>query len=183
VIEPAAVRKRFADVVPLFIDGKKILPAEGKTLDVVNPADGSLLAKVGAAGPADIDVAVKAARRAFRDPSWAKMAASARCQDFVADRRSARENAEELCHHRVIEQRQDAARGAPGRPSAVDRHFPLLRGLRDENSWRDHPGGRRVPLLPCGNRSVLRADRPLELSAPHGVLEKVALARVETPSS
>ena len=78
MIEPAAVRKRFSDVVPLFIEGKKILPAEGKTLDVVNPADGSLLARVGAAGAADIDVAVKAARRAFVDPSWAKMAASAR---------------------------------------------------------------------------------------------------------
>ncbi|HEX9298223.1 MAG TPA: aldehyde dehydrogenase family protein [Polyangiaceae bacterium] len=77
-MDPATVRKRFTDVVPLFIDGKKVLPSEGKTLDVTNPADGSLLARVGAAGGQDIDRAVQAARRALGDPSWRKMASSAR---------------------------------------------------------------------------------------------------------
>jgi len=80
VIDPAAVRKRFSEVVPLFIDGKKVLPVGGQTLDIVNPSDGSTLAKVGAAGAEDIDAAVKAARRALGDPSWAKMAASARAR-------------------------------------------------------------------------------------------------------
>ena len=78
MIDPAAIRRRFTEVVPLFIDGKKVLPAAGKTLDIVNPAEGSTLARVGAAEAEDIDVAVKAARRALGDPSWAKMAASAR---------------------------------------------------------------------------------------------------------
>ncbi len=77
-MDPATVRKRFTDVVPLFIDGKKVLPSEGKTLDVTNPAAGSLLARVGAAGGQDIDRAVQAARRALGDPSWRKMASSAR---------------------------------------------------------------------------------------------------------
>ena len=73
MIDPTAVRKRFADVVPLWLDGKKATPLGGKTLDVINPADGSLLAKVGAAEAEDVDAAVKAARRALGDPSWAKM--------------------------------------------------------------------------------------------------------------
>jgi betaine-aldehyde dehydrogenase len=58
VIDPALVRKRFSEVVPLFIDGKKVPPIEGNTFDVVNPADGSTLAKVGAAGAGAVDVAV-----------------------------------------------------------------------------------------------------------------------------
>jgi acyl-CoA reductase-like NAD-dependent aldehyde dehydrogenase len=78
VIDPAAVRKRFADVVPLFVDGKKVLPVSGATFDVVNPTDGSVLAKVGAAGQEDVDLAVKAARRALGAASWAKMNASVR---------------------------------------------------------------------------------------------------------
>ena len=78
MIDPAVVRKRFADVVPLFIDGKKVPAIEGKTLDVINPTDGQTLAKVGAAGAPDVDAAVKAARRAFDDDAWAKMNPSAR---------------------------------------------------------------------------------------------------------
>jgi aldehyde dehydrogenase (NAD+) len=78
VIDPVSVRQRFADVVPLFIDGKKVLSEGGGTLEVINPADGSVLANVAAAGAADIDAAVAAARRALVLPAWRRMAPSAR---------------------------------------------------------------------------------------------------------
>jgi len=78
VIDPASVRQRFAEVVPLFIDGKKVPSISGATLQVENPADGSILAKVSAADTADIDAAVAAARRALVDPAWRKMSPSAR---------------------------------------------------------------------------------------------------------
>jgi acyl-CoA reductase-like NAD-dependent aldehyde dehydrogenase len=96
VIEPAAVRKRFADTVPLFIEGKKVLPLEGKTLDVINPSDGSVLAKVGAAEAGDIDLAVKAARRALQNPAWAKMHPSARAKVLWKIGDLIEKNAEEL---------------------------------------------------------------------------------------
>ncbi|HMI85832.1 MAG TPA: aldehyde dehydrogenase family protein [Polyangiaceae bacterium] len=79
-MDATEVRKRFTGVVPLFIDGKKVPAAEGKTLELINPADGSALAQVAAAGGEDIDRAVRAARRAFGDPVWRKMPASKRSQ-------------------------------------------------------------------------------------------------------
>jgi len=90
------VRKRFAGVVPLFIDGKKVPAAEGKTLEIINPADGSALAQVAAAGGEDIDRAVRAARRAFVDPAWRKMPASKRGQLLWSIADAIDEHTEEL---------------------------------------------------------------------------------------
>src|SRR5579859_2886397 len=60
----------------LFIDGRFIDAVEGGTIDVLNPHDGSLIAKIAAATAADVDLAVAAATRAF--PKWAAMPAAER---------------------------------------------------------------------------------------------------------
>ncbi len=60
----------------LFIDNKFVPAASGKTFDVLNPHDESLLAKVAEGDRADVDRAVSAAQKAF--PAWSNMAASAR---------------------------------------------------------------------------------------------------------
>lgn len=62
----------------LFIDGEWVNSAEGKTLDVVNPANGNVFTAVQAGESADVDRAVKAARRAFEEGAWAEMSPSAR---------------------------------------------------------------------------------------------------------
>jgi betaine-aldehyde dehydrogenase len=53
----------------MLIDGEFVAAASGKTFDVMNPATGEVMAKVPEAGSADVDRAVKAARRAF-DETW-----------------------------------------------------------------------------------------------------------------
>ncbi len=55
----------------LFIDGKEVPAASGKTFQTVNPATGQVLAEVAQGGPEDIDRAVRAARRALEGP-WRK---------------------------------------------------------------------------------------------------------------
>lgn len=55
----------------LFINGKHVPALSGKTFSTVNPATGQVLAEVAQAGPEDIDIAVRAARRAFEGP-WSK---------------------------------------------------------------------------------------------------------------
>jgi aldehyde dehydrogenase (NAD+) len=55
----------------LFIDGRSVPALSGKTFKTTNPATGELLAEVAEAAPADIDLAVAAARRAFDGP-WSK---------------------------------------------------------------------------------------------------------------
>ncbi len=55
----------------LFIDGKWVEAASGKTFDTLNPSTGQVLASVAEGDAEDIDRAVEAARRAFNGP-WRK---------------------------------------------------------------------------------------------------------------
>ena len=59
-----------------FINGSWQKSASGKTLDVLNPAKGELLARVQAGDARDVDIAVKAAQDAFE--SWGKTSAMER---------------------------------------------------------------------------------------------------------
>ncbi len=62
----------------LLIDGKWVQAHSGKTFDSIDPATGEVLARVAEGDKADIDLAVKAARRAFESGPWSKMSASER---------------------------------------------------------------------------------------------------------
>jgi phenylacetaldehyde dehydrogenase len=62
----------------LFIDGQPVDAKSGKTFDTLNPATGELLATVAEGDAADIDVAVRAARRAYDDGPWGSMSSSDR---------------------------------------------------------------------------------------------------------
>ena len=63
---------------PLFIGGKWQDSVSGKTFATVNPATGQTICQVAEGDKADIDLAVKAARKAFEDGPWSKMNASER---------------------------------------------------------------------------------------------------------
>ena len=54
----------------LLIGGEEVPAADGATLDIVNPADGRTIGTSAAAGPADVDRAVAAARAAFECGQW-----------------------------------------------------------------------------------------------------------------
>ena len=58
----------------LFINGKFVAPKAGKTFTTINPATEEVLAKIGYAELADVNLAVAAARNAF-EKTWAKMPA------------------------------------------------------------------------------------------------------------
>jgi aldehyde dehydrogenase (NAD+) len=62
----------------LLIAGKSVPAAEGGKLCAHNPATGEPLLEVSAAGPRDVDAAVRAARAAFDAGPWPRMNASAR---------------------------------------------------------------------------------------------------------
>ncbi|ABS62658.1 aldehyde dehydrogenase [Parvibaculum lavamentivorans DS-1] len=66
-------RKTLSRPFQLLIDGGWSDSQSGDTLDVVNPADGSLIAKIPAGNEQDIDRAVGAARRAFEAGPWVAM--------------------------------------------------------------------------------------------------------------
>ena len=49
----------------MLIDGKWVDSVSGKTFETINPATGEVIARVAEGDKADVDKAVKAARRAF----------------------------------------------------------------------------------------------------------------------
>src|SRR5580658_4485914 len=62
----------------LFIDNKWVDPVEGGEFETFNPATGEVLAKVAHAEKADVDKAVKAARKALESGPWSNMDAADR---------------------------------------------------------------------------------------------------------
>jgi phenylacetaldehyde dehydrogenase len=62
----------------LLIDGKWVSPKSGKTFAVFDPSNGQQIAQVAEGGAEDVDLAVKAARRAFEDGPWSKLTPVAR---------------------------------------------------------------------------------------------------------
>src|SRR5213082_3050700 len=63
---------------PLFIGGKWVDSVSGKTFPTTNPASGEPICQVAEGDKADVDLAVKAARKAFEDGPWPKLHASER---------------------------------------------------------------------------------------------------------
>jgi phenylacetaldehyde dehydrogenase len=62
----------------LFIDGKLVDAKAGRTFKTLNPASGETLATVAEGDTMDVDLAVRAARRAFDTGPWGRMTASDR---------------------------------------------------------------------------------------------------------
>lgn len=67
-----AARQGFIDKA--LIGGRQIAAESGMTFDAINPATNQLLASVAACGAAEVELAVRSARRVFEHGPWARMA-------------------------------------------------------------------------------------------------------------
>ncbi|MQA81460.1 MAG: aldehyde dehydrogenase family protein [Streptosporangiales bacterium] len=79
----------------LFVDGEFVDATDGQSFKTVNPASEEVLAEVSAAGPADVDRAVRAARRAY-DRVWGPMPGRDRAKYLYRIARIIQERAREL---------------------------------------------------------------------------------------
>ena len=79
----------------LFINGKWQKPKSGKYFDTINPANEQKLARIAEANEADVDAAVKAARKAY-DSVWSKMPAAERAKYIYRIARLLQEKAREF---------------------------------------------------------------------------------------
>ena len=80
----------------LLIDNRWVDPVEGQMLETLNPATGEVIAQVAAGTAADVDKAVKAARRALEDGPWATMDAADRGNLLLRLAELVEKNAREL---------------------------------------------------------------------------------------
>lgn len=86
----------------LFIDGKLVPAASGKTYDNINPADNSVAGVCADAGREDMECAISAARRAFDLSDWStNHAFRLKCLKQLRD--AIKAHADELRYHIVAE--------------------------------------------------------------------------------
>lgn len=86
---------KLKDTYDLFINGKFVAPKSGTYFDTINPATEKVLAKVAEANEADIDMAVKAARKAY-DTVWSKLSGKERGKYIYRIARILQERAREF---------------------------------------------------------------------------------------
>ena len=72
-IAPPKVKDR-----KMLIDGKWVDSASGKTFETINPSTGDTICSVAEGDKADVDLAVKAARKALESKGWRNMAPAQR---------------------------------------------------------------------------------------------------------
>ncbi|GAB3969266.1 aldehyde dehydrogenase family protein [Plantactinospora veratri] len=95
---PAPESRAVVDLKPsygLFVDGEFVEPGDGGTIKSINPASEEVLAEVAEAGPADVDRAVRAARRAY-DEVWGPMPGRDRAKYLFRIARIIQERSREL---------------------------------------------------------------------------------------
>lgn len=94
---PAPESRSVVDIAPsygLFIDGEFTDAADGQVFKTVSPSSEEVLSEVARAGSADVDRAVKAARRAFE--KWSALPGSERAKYLFRIARIIQERSREL---------------------------------------------------------------------------------------
>ncbi len=135
----AAPSKPKVRLTKLFIDNKWVDPVDGGEFETLNPATGEVLAKVAHAEKADVDKAVKAARKALETGPWSTMDAADRGRllfkladlvDQKADELAALESLN--CGKTITDSKGDMV--------------GVANGLRYYAGWADKIEGRTVPV-------------------------------------
>ncbi|MCY2967481.1 MAG: aldehyde dehydrogenase family protein [Planctomycetota bacterium] len=124
----------------LLIDGKWVDAKSGKTFETLNPATETKIADVAEGDAADIDRAVKAARKAFESGDWSKMDARDRGKLMFRLADLVEQNLEELA---TLESHDN---GKPIRDSRAADLPLVIDCLRYYAGWADKLKGDTIPI-------------------------------------
>ncbi len=137
--KPRTVQPPVVKDQPLFIGGKFVDGASNKTFPAINPATGEVLCQVAEADKADVDAAVKAARRAIESGPWKTMDAADRGRLLFRLADLTEQQAEELavleslnCGKTITDARGDLQ--------------GVVNTLRYYAGWADKIEGKTVPV-------------------------------------
>ena len=166
------VQEFLEGVKGLYINGAYVQAINGKTFDVVNPANEEVIAKVSAAQEDDIEVAVAAARMAFDEGEWTKMDAAQRSHLIYKFADLLEENREELA------QLESLDNGKPYQVALSDDVDGTIQHFRYYAGWATKLLGKTTPISkdyvtytvhePVG---VVGQIIPVEFPTCHGRLE------------
>jgi aldehyde dehydrogenase (NAD+) len=138
-----------------LVGGRAVDSLSGERIDVVCPSDGKVFASIPAAGEGDVDLAVRAARRAFDDGPWARMPAVERGRLLTKLGLLVEKNGTELA---ALESRDTGKPVRQGRAdvTATMRYYEFYGGAADKIH------GDTIPFLDGYTALTLRE--------PHGVV-------------
>ncbi len=186
---PAPEESRHYVIAPrheLFIGGKFVAPKSGKYFPSLNPATEQQLAEIAAANAADVDAAVKSARRAY-DRVWRQMPGRERGKYLYRIARIIQEKARELAVLETLDGGKPIKESRDFDVPTAAAHFFYYAGWADKLAYAfpgraPHPLGvagqiipwnfpllmaawKIAPALACGNTVVLKPAETTSLTA------------------
>ena len=181
---PESVPVKIAPRYDLFIDGKFTAPKSGAYFPTVNPATEGQLSEIAQAGPQDVDLAVKSARRAY-DKVWSKMPGSERGKYLYRIARIIQEKSRELAVLETMDGGKPIKESRDVDLPLVAAHFFYHAGWADKLKYA-FPGRTPRPLGVAGqiipwNFPLLMAAWKIAPALACG--NTVVLKPAETPSS
>lgn len=185
---PAPESRSVVDIRPaygLFIGGEFVEPTDGTPMKTVNPASEEVLAEVAAAGAADVDRAVTAAREAF--PGWSGLRETERAKYMFRLARVVQERARELAVLETLDNGKPIRESRDADIPQVAANFFYYAGWADKLGYAGFGSDPRpvgvagqvipwnfpllmaawklAPALACGNTCVLKPAETTPLTA------------------
>jgi aldehyde dehydrogenase (NAD+) len=141
----------------MLIDGKWGPAASGQTWDHSHPATGEHVASFPIAGPADVDRAVRAARRAFDEGPWPRTRAGERVRVLRRIADTVREHGDELLALQALDNSVPLSFGSVYATSPA-----FVADVFDHHAgWVDKLAGETLPPYQGGDHLVLTLREPV----------------------
>jgi aldehyde dehydrogenase (NAD+) len=150
------IRKKY----DLFIGGEFVAPVQGKYFDSINPATEEKLSRVGLASAADIDKAVKAARKAYA--GWSRLKAAERGKYIYRIARILQERSREFATIESLDGGKPIRESRDVDVPLAAAHFFYYAGWADKLEYA-FPGRRAKPLGVAGQ--IIPWNFPLLMAA------------------
>ncbi len=159
---PESVRPVLRERYGLFVDGRWVAPQSGLYDDTIDPANESLLARVAHADARDVDLAVRAARKAY-DKYWRKMRPNERAKYLYRIARAITERGRELAVLETMDGGKPIKESRDFDIPAAAAHFFYYAGWADKLPWAMRSGSEPQALGVCGQ--IVPWNFPLLMAA------------------
>ncbi|MGD0969178.1 MAG: aldehyde dehydrogenase family protein [Candidatus Aquilonibacter sp.] len=159
---PESVRPQIRDEYGLFIDGRWSPPESGLSFETVNPATETVLARVAQADAADVDRAVRAARKGY-DKYWRKLKSADRAKYIYRIARAITERSRELAVLETMDGGKPIKESRDFDIPLAAAHFFYNAGWADKLEWVMRAGREPQALGVCGQ--IVPWNFPLLMAA------------------
>jgi aldehyde dehydrogenase (NAD+) len=159
---PESARPQIREDYGLFIDGRWTRPESGAFFETVNPANETPLARVAQANAADVDRAVRAARKAY-DKYWRKLKSADRAKYIYRIARGITERSRELAVLETMDGGKPIKESRDFDIPTSAAHFFYHAGWADKLEWVMRAGREAQSLGVCGQ--IVPWNFPLLMAA------------------